>query len=192
MEAVIEKNENQITRAGLGDIKEIFPVTTHWYAIHVKSRHEFVVNDDLARRHHVVFSPTVQKLRQWKDRRKLVRFPLFPGYLFVQVESRPSAFLDGLRTRGVLAFVSYERGTPTPVIREEIDALKLMLASGKEINIYPRLKEGTRVRMTNGPLRHAEGVIARRENHYLFVVNIELLGRSVAVRLFAQDMESVQ
>ena len=166
-------------------------IDAEWYAVHVKSRHEFVVQDDLLRKRQMVFSPAVQKLSQWKDRQKLIRFPLFPGYLFVQVRSSPCAFLDILKTRGVVAFVSLQPGTPTPILREEIEALKLMIASGKEIDIYPSLREGTRVRMKNGPLKHAEGIITKRENHYLFVINIELLGRSLSVKLSARDIEAL-
>jgi transcriptional antiterminator NusG len=166
-------------------------VYAEWYAVHVRSRHEFVVRDDLLRKHQTVFSPSIQKLSQWKDRQKLIRFPLFPGYLFVQIHSSPCAFLDVLKTRGVVAFVSLQPGTPTPILREEIEALKLMIASGKEIDIYPSLKEGTKVRMKNGPLKHAEGIITKRENQYLFVINIELLGRSLSVKLSANDIEAL-
>ncbi len=162
-----------------------------WYAVHVKSRHEFVVHDDLLQKRQTVFFPSIQKLSQWKDRQKLIKFPLFPGYLFVQVRSSPCAFLDILKTRGVVAFVSLQQGKPTPILREEIDALKRMVACGKEIDIYPSLKEGTKVRMKNGPLKHAEGIIAKRENQYLFVINIEILGRSLAVKLSACDIEAL-
>jgi transcription termination/antitermination protein NusG len=166
-------------------------IDAEWYAVHVKSRHEFVVHDDLMRKRQTVFSPSVQKLSQWKDRQKLIKFPLFPGYLFVEVGSSPYAFMDVLKTRGVVAFVSLQPGRPTPILREEIEALKLMIASGKEIDIYPSLKEGTRVRMKNGPLKHAEGIISKRENQYLFVINIEILGRSLAVKLSARDIEAL-
>jgi transcription antitermination factor NusG len=145
----------------------------------------------LVRKRVTAFSPAVQKISQWKDRRKLIKLPLFPGYLFVQVNTAPGAFTDVLKTRGVVAFVSLEPGKPTPVVPEEISALKLMIESGKEIDIYPRLKEGTRVRMKNGPLKNAEGIIDRRENDYHFVINIELLGRSVAVKLAAPDIEAL-
>ncbi len=167
------------------------PVDAEWYAVHVKSRHEFVVHDDLLRKRQTVFSPSIQKLSQWRDRQKLIKFPLFPGYLFVQVRSSPCAFLDVLKTRGVVAFVSLQPGKPTPILSEEIEALKLMIASGKEIDIYPSLKEGTRVRMKNGPLKHAEGIIMKRENQYLFVINIEILGRSLSVKLSARDIEAL-
>lgn len=184
-------NNSELISAARASLWGGEPIDTAWYAVHVRSRHEFVVHDDLRRKHQTVFSPSIEKLSQWKDRQKLIRFPLFPGYLFVQVRSTPCAFLDVLKTRGVVAFVSLQPGTPTPILREEIEALKLMIASGKEIDIYPSLKEGTRVRMKNGPLKQAEGIITKRENQYLFVINIELLGRSLSVKLSANDIEAL-
>jgi len=83
-----------------------------------------------------------------------------------------------------------ESSAPTPVDPEEIASLRLLISSGKNIEIYPHLKEGTRVRIKNGPLQNAEGVLSKKDNDYLFSVNVELLGRSVAVKISAQDIES--
>ena len=161
-----------------------------WYVVHVKSRHEFVVHDELLRKGIEALLPSVRKSSQWKDRRKIIDHPVFPGYVFVKVPVYPGAFVYVLRTRGVVAFVSLESSTPTPVYPEEIASLRLLIESGKHIEIYPHLKEGTRVRVKNGPLQNAEGVLSRRENDYLFSVNVELLGRSVAVKISAEDIES--
>jgi transcription antitermination factor NusG len=161
-----------------------------WYAVYVKSRHEFVAFNELQRKGVEAFLPLVKRISQWKDRRKLIEYPLFPGYVFVQVPSYPGAFLEVLKTRGVVAFIALEPGKPTPAVPEEIASLRLLIESGNDIDIYPHLKEGTRVRMKSGPLKYAEGVLAKRENEYLFVVNIELLGRSVAVKICVHDIES--
>jgi transcription antitermination factor NusG len=161
-----------------------------WYVVYVKSRHEFVVHDELLRKGIEAFLPSVRKSSQWKDRRKMIEYPLFPGYVFVRVPAYPGAFLDVLKTRGVVAFVSLESSAPTPVDSEEIASLRLLVGSGENIDIYPHLKEGTRVRVKNGPLRNAEGVLSKKDNDYLFSVNVELLGRSVVVRISAQDIES--
>ena len=56
-----------------------------WYAIHVKSRHEFKVLDRLTGTGVEAFLPIVERLSKWKDRKKLVAFPLFPGYMFVHI-----------------------------------------------------------------------------------------------------------
>jgi transcription antitermination factor NusG len=95
-----------------------------------------------------------------------------------------------LKTRGVVAFIALEPGKPTPAVPEEIASLRLLIESGNDIDIYPHLKEGTRVRLKSGPLKYAEGVLMKRESEYLFVVNIELLGRSVAVKICVHDIES--
>lgn len=160
-----------------------------WYAVYVKSRHEFVVFNELREKGIDAFLPSIKKMSQWKDRKKLVQHPLFPGYVFVGLPSYPGAFLTVLKTRGVVTFIALEPGRPTPVAPEEISSLRLLIEGGGEIDIYPHLKEGTRVRVKSGPLMNAEGILAKRENEYLFAVNIELLGRSVAVKIGVHDIE---
>jgi transcriptional antiterminator NusG len=161
----------------------------NWYALYVKSNHEFVVRDELSRKRIESFLPTVRKMRQWKDRQKWVDFPVFPGYLFIRVHPFPEDFLHALRTRGAISLLSAQPGCPTPVAAEEIVSLQLLVESGEPLDIYPHLKEGTRVRVRRGPLKGAEGNLQRKENHYTFLVNIELLGRSIGVKIFADDLE---
>lgn len=61
----------------------------YWFAVHVRSRHEFRVLDRLTGSDIEAFLPIVEKLSRWKDRKKLVSFPLFPGYLFVHIDESP-------------------------------------------------------------------------------------------------------
>ena len=163
----------------------------NWYALYTKSRHEFIANNELMKKGIITFLPSVKKLRQWKDRKKWVDFPLFPGYLFVYIRPNPEEFVNVLRTIGVVRFLSFEPGNPAPVPPEEINSLKILLKSGKEFDIYPHLKEGTRVRLVRGPLMGAEGVIRKKEDHYMLIINIEILGRSVGVKVYAGDIERV-
>ncbi len=162
-----------------------------WYAVYVKSRHEFVAYEEMQRKGIEAFLPSVKKMSQWKDRRKLIEYPLFPGYVFVRPQSAAGAHLAVLKTRGVVAFISLERAMPTPVDPCEIASLKLLSGSGRELDIYPNLKEGMRVRLKHGPLKDAEGFLSKREHEYLFYVNVELLGRSVAVKIAAEDIEAL-
>lgn len=160
-----------------------------WFALYVKSRHEFVTIDELRKKEIETFLPSVKKWRQWKDRRKFVDFPLFPGYLFVHIYPNPGEFINVLKTRGAVTLISSEPGNPTPVSSEEISALRLLIESGKELDIYPHLKEGTWVRVKRGPLKGAEGVLEKKADQYKFLVNINLLGRSVGLKICANDIE---
>jgi len=63
------------------------------------------------------------------------------------------------------------------------------LASGQDIDIYPHLREGTAVRVRRGPLQGAEGTITKRQEQFVFLVAIELLGRSIGVKIAADDIE---
>jgi len=164
--------------------------TLNWYAIYVKSRHEFVTEGELRRKGIETYLPSVKRLSRWKDRKKFIDFPLFSGYLFVHVQQRPEEFLNVLRTRGVVTLLSSEPGYPTPVPSEEIGSLRLLVESGKELDIYPDLKEGTRVRVKKGPLKSAEGILKKKEDQYIFLVNIELMGRSVGVKIYADEVEA--
>jgi transcription elongation factor/antiterminator RfaH len=161
----------------------------NWYAAYIKSRHEFVAENELSKKEIETFLPAVKKLRTWKDRRKWIDFPLFPGYLFVRIRPDHESLLHVLRTRGIVALISSEAGNPIPVPDEEITSLKLMLSSGREIDIYPHLKEGSQVRIKRGPLAGAEGTLKIKDDQYTFIVNVNLLGRSIGVKVYAEDLE---
>src|SRR5262245_7609662 len=55
-----------------------------WYAIWTRSRHEQVVRTQLDEKGITAFLPTFVKLSRWKDRRKKIDVPLFPGYVFAR------------------------------------------------------------------------------------------------------------
>ncbi len=162
----------------------------NWYALYVKSRHEFIAESELRRKEINTFLPFVKIVRQWKDRKKLLDFPIFPGYLFVSVYARPEEYLNVLKTRGAVRLLSTKAGFPTPVSPDEINSLKLIIESGQSVDIYPHLSEGMPVRVRRGPLTGAAGLIVKKLDQYIFVVNVEMLGRSVGVKIYADDIES--
>lgn len=165
------------------------PGSEVWYALYVKSRHEFVARDGLSGKGIETFLPSARRLRQWKDRRKPVEFPLFPGYLFVHIDPGPESCLRVLKTRGAVCFVSLGMETPAPVSPEEISSLRILVGSGSEVDIYPGLAAGARVRVRKGALSGAEGVFLKKQGGNTLVVNINILGRSVGVRIYDDDIE---
>ena len=162
----------------------------NWYALHVKSRHEFVTDGELKKKGIENYLPLVTQLRQWKDRKKSLKLPLFPGYIFVHSSTEPEALYNVLRTRGVVNFVSLIPGHPSPVPPEELASLRLLLESGRELDLYPNLHVGMMVRVRRGPLSGAVGVLKSKGADYMFHINIEILGRSVGVKLDADDLEA--
>lgn len=160
-----------------------------WYALRVKSNQEFVVSDGLHRKGIEDFLPSVKVLRQWKDRKKLVDVPLFPGYIFTRLNFDSMQYMEALRTRGAVDFVSFCAGRPANIEDEEIASLRLLVENGEDLDIYGHLKEGCHVRVRKGPLKGAKGCLVKKEDGFIFIVNISLLGRSVGVRVYADDLE---
>src|SRR5947208_16057079 len=70
---------------------EIAPASdqeVHWYALWTRSRHEQVVREQLERKQVEAFLPTVTRWSRWKDRKKKIDWPLFPGYCFARFSPR--------------------------------------------------------------------------------------------------------
>ena len=75
-----------------------------WYAIYTRSRNEKKVSMQLEERGLEHFLPLVPQLRYWKDRKKIVNMPIFPGYVFVNIKL--SEKIRVLRTNGVVGLLS--------------------------------------------------------------------------------------
>ncbi len=165
-------------------------MNANWYAVYVKSRHEFVVSGELQSKGIETFLPSVITLNQWKDRKKHIKTPLFPGYVFVSIQPDPEEFVRVVKTRGAVSFIAMEPGHPSPVDPAEINALKILLESGEQIDIHPHFKLGARVRVKSGVFRGATGTLARKDDHHVLFVSIEILGRSVGVKIYADDVEA--
>ena len=58
------------------------------FAIWTKSRHEQIVRTQLEQKSIQAFLPTVARWSRWKDRKKKIDWPLFPGYCFARFDPR--------------------------------------------------------------------------------------------------------
>jgi transcription antitermination factor NusG len=163
----------------------------NWYCIYVKSRHEFKVFERLTKEGIVAFFPVVERLRKWKDRKKLIKFPLFPGYLFVQIEKNYEIYLKVLKTPGVVCFLKNSSGELEVVPEEQIIPIKKALENKREVDSYPYLKEGQKVRIKRGPLEGVTGILKKKEKNHYLILSIDILQRAVSVKIEATEVEVV-
>jgi transcription antitermination factor NusG len=157
-----------------------------WYAAYTCPRHEKYVAQQLVQRHIGSFLPLYSSVRRWKDRRKRLDLPLFPGYVFVQMTERNR--LDILRLPGVVQLVSFQ-GKPAEIAPVEIEALRRGTTGSVVVHPHPYLKEGRRVRIVNGPMTGTEGIFVRRKHQTRLVISISLIQRSVAMEVGEADVE---
>ena len=158
-----------------------------WYAIHTRSRHEKVVLDELVRKEIEAFLPTVTRWSRWKDRKKKIDWPLFPGYCFARFEV--SSSLAVLKCTGVIAIVSIE-GRPVPIPAEEIEGVRKLVSSDLQYDPCPLIKEGSIVEVVSGPLRGVTGRLIRKGAHARLVLSVDAIGQGVSVQVDAADIRA--
>ena len=79
------------------------------------------MREQLERKQIEAFLPTVTRWSRWKDRKKKIDWPLFPGYCFARFNPRER--LPILKCTGVVNIVSFE-GEPAPIPEHEIDGIR--------------------------------------------------------------------
>jgi transcription termination/antitermination protein NusG len=165
-------------------------LTQAWYALHTKSRFENVVNDGLAKKTLGVFLPKITVKSRRRDRHKMIRVPLFPGYIFVRTDLNPYEHVEILKTTGAVRLIGSTRG-PVPIADATIESLKIMVSTDEEIITGTRFKQGDRVIVVNGPFAGVMGLFSSYRGDGRVVVNIEALGQFAAVHVDAADVEKL-
>lgn len=160
-----------------------------WWAIYTRHQHEKHVAEALETKGYEVFLPLYGSVRRWKDRRKLLSLPLFPGYVFVRGTRQRR--LGIVSTPGVHMVLS--RGEDAAVIpEEEIQAIRKTLDPKFSVEPHPYLHCGDRVRVIRGALEGLEGILVRKKNVFRLVLSVEMLAKSVVVEIDGTDVEPVR
>ena len=156
-----------------------------WYAIWTRSRHEQVVREQLAQKGVEAFLPTIPKWSRWKDRKKKVDWPLFPGYCFARFDA--SERLPVLKCSGVVSIVS-SNGEISPIPEQEITGIRRLVDSDLQYDPCPLIHEGMMVDVIHGPLKGVAGRLVRKGTHARLVLAVDLIGQAVSVEVDAADV----
>jgi|ERR1700682_5326563 transcription antitermination factor NusG len=166
------------------------PVGSNWYAVQTVARHEKRVATQFQEKRICTFLPLLQQVHRWSDRRSIVEVPLFGCYAFVRIVQDVEERLKVLRTPGVLGFVGSERqGTPIP--DEQVESLRKAISQKVPYLPHPFIASGTRVRIRGGALDGVQGILLRQGGNQSLIVSVELLHRSVSIRVQGYDIELV-
>ena len=160
---------------------------TQWFALWTRSRHEQVVREQLERKQVDAFLPTITRWSRWKDRKKKIDWPLFPGYCFARFD--PAAALPILKCTGVVNIVSFE-GRPAAIPEYELDSIRLLIASELQYDPCPMIREGMMVEVVHGPLCGVIGRLMRKDSpRARLVLSVDLIGQAVSVEVDAGDVK---
>jgi transcription antitermination factor NusG len=166
------------------------PEESSWYAVHTMARHEKRIAAQFEEKRVCTFLPLLRQIHKWSDRRSVVEVPMFSCYAFVRIAQTTEERLKILRTPGVLGFVGNERqGTPIP--DEQVESLRTALNENVPCFPHAFIRAGRRVRIRGGSLDGVEGILVRQGADQSLVVTVEVLHRSVAIRVEGYDIELI-
>ncbi len=167
-----------------------FKLIPAWYALHTKSRFENVVSDRLLKKSMDAFLPKIKVKSRRRDRKLMIRVPLFPGYLFVKTDLNPTEHIEILKTVGAVRLVGNKDG-PISISDETIESLRIMIATENPISTGSRFKKGDRVMVVYGPFAGVTGTFVRYRGKGRVIVNIEALGQYAGVDVSEDDVEKL-
>lgn len=166
---------------------ELHADEARWFAVWTRSRHEQVVREQIERKHIEAFLPTVTRWSRWKDRKKRIDWPLFPGYCFARFD--PASRLAILKCAGVVSIVSFD-GEPAPIPDREIEGIRRLVHSELQFDPCPMIHEGQMVEVVHGPLNGVIGRLVRKGAHARLILSVDLIGRAVSVEVDAADVRA--
>lgn len=158
-----------------------------WYALYTRSRFEKKMLGELTDRNIEVFLPMREVLSRWKDRRKKIWLPLFPGYIFVNHVNTPENRFRILNIPGAVRFVG-PQGHAEPVPQEQIEYVRRFLEASISVDSYPYIRVGSRVEVIAGPLSGIRGILVEKRGKFRFVVQVDLIQRAISVEIDASDV----
>ena len=161
-----------------------------WFAVQTRPRHEKKVSLGFKERGIQSLLPLRREKRQWSDRQQWVESPLFSQYVFVRIPATVESRVSVLRTSGVLRFAGVA-GCGTPIPDEQIDTLQTIVSQQIPVVPHEFIKVGDRVRIRGGALNGIEGMVSAIKNDKSFVFSVNLIEKSVAIRINGFEVERV-
>jgi len=157
-----------------------------WFAARTRSRHEKTVASQVQHGGIEAFLPTAPRWSRWKDRKKCIDWPLFPGYCFVH--AAPEVLSKVRKCTGVVSIVS-NVGLPAAIPDHEIEGVRRLVASHLPGDPCPLIQEGSLVEVTSGPLRGVIGRLVRKGTQARLIIAVGALGQGISIGVDAADVK---
>jgi transcriptional antiterminator NusG len=155
-----------------------------WYAVWTNSHCEQSVSQQLSAKGFAAFLPEMSIWSKRGGAKRLIRVPMFPGYLFVHDAMNKHSYIEILKARGVVRILEDGWTRLTPIPEHEIAAIQQVVGANVPVFSHDHLSQGDRVEVREGPLAGLNGLFVQdKPTKGRLVLSVDLLGRSVAIEV---------
>ncbi len=158
-----------------------------WYVLQTKPRNEKLVLLQIEQKGIEAFTPFVEKIRIWSDRKKKIQVPLFSGYVFIHGDEKERIYAIN-STVGALKYLYFEK-RPAVVSAKEITLIKQALLEPEKISIEEKkIKKGDEIIVSRGIFKGMKGFVNDFRGNYKLTVNLEELSYSFSIILNSNEV----
>ena len=152
----------------------------HWYVVQTQAQAETKALFHLKRQGFEVYLPRYLKRRRHARKTDWVPAPLFPRYMFLQMDPERSRWLSIRSTIGVSQLVCHG-SRPAAVPDEIIESIKGRESDVGLIDIRreAQFKKGDAVQVMDGPLCDRVGLFECESDENRVIILLDLRGREV-------------
>lgn len=163
----------------------------NWYVVQTKPRKEKLAEVNLQRQGFVTYCPHTVRPKRRRQHWQRITEPLFPRYLFVELNSGVDNFSPIRSTFGVIGLVCFGN-QPAQISSVEIATIyhqeRLFLWNARAV---PNLQMGDVVEIASGPFAGLKGVFEKTCSNERVMVLLNLLGRKNQVTVDIDDVVPV-
>ena len=150
----------------------------HWYAVQTKPRQETVAEENLRRQAFHTYFPRIKRPKHRRGTWQQSVEPLFPGYLFLQVDVEREDVAPIRSTRGVVGLVRYgNRLSPVPDQVIE-DLVHSQPGDDAPIEMTKMFRRGDPVTLIEGPMAGLVAIFKAHTGQERVILLLEMLGRT--------------
>ena len=154
-----------------------------WFVAHAKPRREKKLAGYCRRQGIAATLPCYNSAHKYRGKTVVFQKPLFPGYVFLQLEPRQK---DSVRQNDHVAKLLEVFDQET--FQRQLQDILFALETNLEVRLAPAIGEGMRVRIKSGPLHGLEGWVERRQGMTTVLLRLDFINRAAAVKIDADQL----
>lgn len=160
-----------------------------WYLVYTKPKGEQLAESNLIRQGYTVYLPMIRNRRRSRGRFKAFIEPMFPRYLFIQLDQNTDNWAPVRSTFGVSGIVYF--GMKPALVPGEI--VELLTSHEDENRIFQipdqEYKKGDKVMIVEGPMAGLKGAFVANNNIDRVAILLNYLGQHTEVNVSVHDIE---
>lgn len=157
-----------------------------WFVAHTRPRREKKLVEHCRRQSIAATLPCYSSAHKYRGKTAVFQKPLFPGYVFLQMEPRHK---DTVRQNDHVAnlLAVFDQQT----FERQLQDILLALEAQVGVRLAPAIGQGMRVRIKTGPLQGIEGWVEERYGMSTVLLRLDFINQAAAVKIDADSLEPI-